>query len=191
MLLRYLFPTMLVSCSFIVLPCKAFGQTGAGSASSPVGVGPSERLKLPPPFATESVAKRSRLIPWPKGKMPIAPPGFEVSLFADALDNPRSILVLPNGDVLVMDSARRRSDSQAILLRDTDKDGKPDRRERFLNGLNAAFGMALVSNRLYIGNTDSVAVFPYRVGDDRISSQGQKILDLPAGGHYTRNIVAS
>jgi glucose/arabinose dehydrogenase len=134
------------------------------------------------------VANPPKLIPWPKGKNPIAPAGFEVNLFADALENPRSIFVLPNNDVLVIESIRK-SGSRVILLRDTDRNSLPDRREVFLQGLNGAFGMALLGNRFYVGNTDAVVVFPYRTGETQITRQAEKIMDLPTGGHYTRNVV--
>ncbi len=38
--------------------------------------------------------------------MPTPAPGFEVSLFADKLVNPRQAYVLPNGDVLVVEATR-------------------------------------------------------------------------------------
>ena len=152
--------------------------------------GPSENLVLPPPFATRSVANPPTIIEWPNGKKPLAPAGFEVDLFASGLDNPRSILVLPNGDVLVMESLRRRSGSRVVLFRDSAKKGTPDRHEVFVGGLNMAYGMALIGDRFYVGNTDSVVVFPYHAGDSHIAKRGVKILDLPAGGHYTRNLIA-
>ncbi|MGE5305429.1 MAG: PQQ-dependent sugar dehydrogenase [Alphaproteobacteria bacterium] len=153
--------------------------------------GPSENLVLPQPFATRSVANPPTIIEWPGGKKPLAPPGFKVDLFASGLDNPRSILVLPNADVLVMESLRQRSGSRVILFRDSAKTGVPDRRETFVSGLNMAYGMALVGDRFYVGNTDSVMVFPYHSGDSHITGRGSKILDLPAvGGHYTRNLIA-
>lgn len=151
--------------------------------------GPAEQLNLPPPYATRGVANPSRMVTWPNGKLPSAPAGFDVSLFADGLENPRTLYVLPNGDVLVMESLRRQGPSRIIFLRDENKDGKPGRREIFLDNLNGAFGMALNGNRFYVGNTDSVMVFPYRSGDTKITRQGEKILDLPGGGHYTRNLL--
>jgi glucose/arabinose dehydrogenase len=147
-------------------------------------------LVLPPPNATRAVANPATVIPWPNGKTPLAPPGFEVSLFADKLDNPRMIYVLPNGDVLVMESIPQQSPSRIVLLRDTEKTGKPAVRHSFLRRLNMAFGMALIGNRFYVGNTDEVVVFPYRVGETQIKRQPEKMLDLPAGGHYTRNLLA-
>jgi len=151
--------------------------------------GPSEKLVLPLPYATRGVANFSQVVRWPSGAMPVAPPGFEVNVFADDLDNPRSIYILPNGDVLVMESIPQQTDSQIILLRDPGKSGKATQRFNFVRHLNRAFGMALFGNRFYIGNTDGVVVLPYRIGKTQIKEQPKKILDLPARGHYTRNVV--
>jgi glucose/arabinose dehydrogenase len=173
---------------FAVSPTSA---TIISAAESPrvVETGPAEQLVLPPPYATRGVANVSRVVPWPKGRMPAAPAGFEVNVFAEDLDNPRMIQPLPNGDILVMESMRRDGPSRILLFRDDNKDGKPNLREVFIDNLNGAFGMALSGNRFYVGNTDAVVVFPYRAGATRIERQGEKILDLPAGGHYTRNVV--
>jgi glucose/arabinose dehydrogenase len=188
--------------SLIVFAAFAFFAVNHSSLSSPlllaaepvsrpvIESGPSEQLVLPPPNATRAVANPATVIPWPNGKTPLAPPGFEVSLFADKLDNPRMIYVLPNGDVLVMESIPQQSPSRIVLLRDTEKTGKPAVRHSFLRRLNMAFGMALIGNRFYVGNTDEVVVFPYRVGETQIKRQPEKMLDLPAGGHYTRNLLA-
>ena len=51
-------------------------------------------------------------------------------------------------------------------------------------------GMLLVGNWFYVANTDGVVRFPYRTGQTKIEGKGEKILDLPAGGHYTRNLIA-
>ena len=155
-----------------------------------IETGPAEKLILPPPNATRAVANPSTLIPWPKGKTPTAPAGFEVSLFAGDLDNPRMIYVLPNSDVLVMESVPEQSQSRIVLLRDSAKRGRPDLRQSFLRRLNMAFGMTLIGNRFYVGNTDGIVVLPYSTGETRLQRRPEKILDLPGGGHYTRNLLA-
>jgi len=155
-----------------------------------IETGPAEKLILPPPNATRAVANPSTLIPWPKGKTPTAPAGFEVSLFAEDLDNPRMIYVLPNSDVLVMESVPEQSQSRIVLLRDSAKRGRPDLRQSFLRRLNMAFGMTLIGNRFYVGNTDGIVVLPYSTGETRLQRRPEKILDLPGGGHYTRNLLA-
>jgi len=163
------------------------------------GTGPSDQLQLPMPFATPSARNNSKVIGWPKGKMPVAAPGFEVSLFAENLDNPRQAYVLPNKDILVVEATREwpgradrpeKSGNRITLFRDTNGDGKPDVREVFLTGLNMPHGMAVLGNWFYVGNTDSVVRYPYKAGQTKIEGKGEKILDLPAGGHYTRNLLA-
>ena len=184
---------ILVLFVFLVISLLLFSLSSpAAEQANPrvVETGPSDKLILPPPNATRAVANPASVIPWPKDKTPTAPAGFEVSLFADELDNPRMIYVLPNGDVLVMESLPQQSTSRIVLLRDSAKSGTPTVRQSFLRRLNMAFGMALIGNRFYVGNTDGIVVFPYRSGDTQIKRQPEKILDLPGGGHYTRNLLA-
>ena len=184
---------ILVLFVFLVISLLLFSLSApAAEQANPrvVETGPSDKLILPPPNATRAVANPASVIPWPKEKTPTAPAGFEVSLFADDLDNPRMIYVLPNGDVLVMESLPQRSTSRIVLLRDSAKSGTPAVRESFLRRLNMAFGMALIGNRFYVANTNAIVVFPYRSGDTQIKRRPEKILDLPAGGHYTRNLLA-
>src|ERR1044071_5212470 len=76
------------------------------SVTKPVDIGPTDKVQLPTPFATPSARNTSKVIGWPKGKMPLAAPGLEVSLFADGFDNPRSSYVLPNRDILVVEAVR-------------------------------------------------------------------------------------
>ena len=77
-----------------------------GSSATPPAPARPNNFSLPAPFATPSVRNNSKVIGWPKGKMPTAAPGFEVSLFADKLDNPRQAYVLPNKDILVVEAIR-------------------------------------------------------------------------------------
>lgn len=196
MTFRIAFFASLAVC--LTMACSSASQTSDDSgAGDVVEAGPSANLVLPEPFATESVRKRSVVVGWPEGHMPTALPGFEVTLFADDLDNPRQLYVLPNGDVLAAESIRERleqgrvSASRITLLRDADQDGKPEVREVFLSGLNMPFGMQLVGGTFYVGNTDGLVRFPYQPGQRRITAKGEKILDLPAGGHYTRDVVAN
>ena len=119
-----------------------------------------------------------------------------MSLFAEDFDNPRLAYVLPNEDILVVEVGSEfpdrpeKSVNRITLFRDTNKDGKPDVREVFLTGLNMPYGMLLLGNWFYVGNTDGVVRYPYRSGQTKIDGKGEKILDLPAGGHYTRNLIA-
>jgi glucose/arabinose dehydrogenase len=174
----------------------ATAQNDASKFRYAPGTGPSDQLVLPAPFASPSVRNTSKVIGWPKGRMPVAAPGFEVSLFAENLNNPRQAYVLPNKDVLVVEAIREfpdrpaKSSNRITLFRDADGDGKPELRETFLSGLNMPHGMLLLGNWFYVGNTDGVVRYPYRAGQTKIEAKGEKILELPVGGHYTRNLIA-
>ena len=56
-------------------------------------------------------------------------------------------------------------------------------------GLRLPFGLAFHGGYLYVGNTDSIVRFEYRSGDLEARGAPEKLLDLPTGGHSTRNIV--
>src|SRR5262245_58448300 len=199
MALRHLLQMSQVIAAAFLLSCAATTQTGVANRQYEPGTGPSDKLQLPAPFATPSARNNSKVIGWPKGKMPTAAPAFEVSLFAENLDNPRQAHLLPKQVVSVLEATLEwpgradrpeKSGNQITLFRDTNKDGKPDLREVFLTGLNMPHGMVLVGNWFYVGNTDGVVRFPYRTGQTKIEGKGEKILDLPGGGHYTRNLIA-
>jgi glucose/arabinose dehydrogenase len=84
------------------------------------------------------------------------------------------------------------SKNDIILLRDINKDGKPDEREVFLSNLHMPFGMLIIGNYFYVANTDAVWRYPYKTGDKHITATGKKIIDLPGEGrHWTRNIVTN
>jgi len=55
--------------------------------------------------------------------------------------------------------------------------------------LQAPFGMAFHDGYLYVGNTGSLVRYKYSNGDMQAQGDPEKLLDLPTGGHSTRNIV--
>ncbi len=65
----------------------------------------------------------------------------------------------------------------------------PDDIPRGPGGLRLPFGLAFHAGYLYVGNTDSLVRFEYRTGDLKARGAPEKLLDLPTGGHSTRNIV--
>jgi glucose/arabinose dehydrogenase len=171
---------------------------------------------LPPPehsiIPTVDIATPN---PWPPGTKPTAGNGMAVNAFATGLDHPRTVYVLPNGDVLIAETnappkpddgkgikgfiyrqAQRwagagvPSANRITLLRDADGDGTAETR----SGLNSPFGMVLVGNDFYVANSDAIMKFPYREGDTRIDAPGVKLADLPAGTinhHWTKDLTAS
>ncbi|WP_343695649.1 sorbosone dehydrogenase family protein [Flavobacterium sp.] len=151
-------------------------------------------ITLPPPYATESKTKNSKVIGWPKDKTPKAPEGFTVTKFADGFENPRWTYIAPNSDIFVVESGTRASKNQITVLRDKDKDGKFETREVFIKDLNKPFGMLVLKDFFYIANTDGLYRYPYKNNPLKLETKGEKILELPAGGynnHWTRNLLAS
>ncbi|MFB9077442.1 PQQ-dependent sugar dehydrogenase [Flavobacterium procerum] len=151
-------------------------------------------LTLPPPYATESSRNNSKVIGWPEGKTPKAPKGFTITKFADGFTNPRWTYIAPNQDIFVVESGTRNSKNQITVLRDKDKDGKYETREVFIKDLNKPFGMLVLKDFFYIANTDGLYRYPYKNNPLKLETQGEKILELPAGGynnHWTRNLLAS
>jgi glucose/arabinose dehydrogenase len=151
---------------------------------------------------------------WSDVQKPTVAPGLKVNAFAAGLDHPRWINVLPNGDVLIAESTQvagpprsvfhyamqatmRRaaalgvSANRITLLRDKDGDGVAETRETFMEGLNQPFGMALVGETFYVGNTDGVMAFPYAAGADRITAQGKRLTTFKPAGHWTRSLLPS
>jgi glucose/arabinose dehydrogenase len=51
------------------------------------------------------------------------------------------------------------------------------------------FGLAFNNGYLYVGNTGSIVRYKYTDGDLVAQGEPEKIMDLPTGGHSTRNIV--
>jgi glucose/arabinose dehydrogenase len=181
------------------------------------GIGPEPRLP-PPEKSLIPVVNIAPAVGWPDGGRPVAAEGMRVAAFADGLDHPRWLYVLPNGDVLVAETAapERPDDGRGIkgffmkkamrragsavpsanritLLRDGDGDGVADRRSTLIANLNSPFGMALVGEALYVANTDALMRFPYRDGDTAIPAPGVRVAELPAGAlnhHWTKNVLA-
>ena len=165
-------------------------------------------------FPTIKVAEVDR---WKAGEAPIAAPGLIVERFAESLDHPRNMYVLPNGDVLVAETnsppreaggiegfvmkwlmgkagAGVPSANRITLLRDADGDGKAELKTPFLTGLNSPFGMVLIRDTLYVANTDGLMAFPYKAGDTKITAKGKELTKFNAqapNNHWTRNLAAS
>jgi glucose/arabinose dehydrogenase len=51
------------------------------------------------------------------------------------------------------------------------------------------FGLAFNDGYLYVGNTGSIVRYAYTDGDLEAQGVPQKLMDLPVGGHSTRNII--
>src|SRR5580692_12372841 len=143
------------------LAASALLLTLAGCGPAPIDparqIGPNPYLPplhqyLLPPM---HVAK---VVGW-NGAVPTVAPGLKIQAFATGLANPRSLYVLPNGDVLVVETggppapvsrpkeivmnlvekmahSRSKPGQRILLFRDTNGDGLPDQKFVFLENLH-------------------------------------------------------
>ena len=200
-----------------LLALAACGDTARLPESAAIGAQP----ELPPPaHSLLPTVHIARAVGWPAGGRPQAAAGFTVTAFARGLSHPRSLYVLPEGDVLVAESnkpaplpgqgerglkawiARKvqeragagvASADRITLLRDADGDGRAEQCTVFASGLHSPFGMALVGGDLYIANADALVRVPYAPGRARSTAAPAQVTPLPAGinHHWTKSLVAS
>ncbi len=199
------------------LLCLANCSDGSGDPRAQLGPNPQlpdiQQYLLPPMHI-------ARVVGWKKDEAPSAAQGLQVKAFATGLQHPRSLYVLPNGDVLVVESKpppppapKRPKDivmgwvehwatsggntgpsNRITLLRDSKGEGRPDTTSVFLDHLTSPFGVALVGNDLYVANTDAIVRYPYHEGDTKITEPGTTLTPLPGGPidhHWTKSLVAS
>lgn len=207
--------------ALLCLPLVLFAACGNSPPATPTatlpGVGADPVLPAPSkallPVVNVATAKG-----WPAGGKPLAAEGMQVAAFAEGLDHPRWLLVLPNGDVLVAESnappkpgakgikawvekqvmrkagAGVPSANRISLLRDADGDGVAELKTAFIENLFSPFGMALVGDTLYVANADALVRFPYVAGATRIDAAATKVTELPGGPlnhHWTKGLIAN
>jgi glucose/arabinose dehydrogenase len=174
---------------------------------------PLQQYLLPP-------MRLAPVVGWKRGETPTVAPGLKIEPLAQGLEHPRSIYVLPNGDILVVESkgpnvqpiqrpkdivmgwvelwvtsgGRIGESNRITLLRDANGDGKPETRSVFLDHLASPFGVALVGSDLYVANTNAIVRYPYNEGDTKITAPGALLTPLPGGPidhHWTKSLVPS
>jgi glucose/arabinose dehydrogenase len=158
-----------------------------------------------------------KAVEWRAGEAPTVSAGLKVEALATALEHPRTLYTLPNGDILVVESnspgtepfrpkdfiagkvkaragAAAKGGNRITLLREAGGDGSPELRTVFIDHLYSPYGIVLVGDTLYVANTDAVLAFNYVPGETRITTPGVKLTDLPAGRldhHWTKSMTAS
>jgi glucose/arabinose dehydrogenase len=185
-----------------------------GDPSRQVGANPylpEPNQYLLPPMKIAPVAL------WKQGETPDVASGLKIEALATGFVHPRNLYVLPNGDVLVIESSgpkapiNRPKDlvmhwvesfggsgaagaNRITLIRQPTTPGGPVLRTVFLDHLNSPFGVALVGHDFYVADTDAIVRYPYEDGQTQITAPGTKLTDLPGGPidhHWTKSLLAS
>jgi glucose/arabinose dehydrogenase len=201
-----------------LLALAACGDDGKFDTASQTGADPQlpeQNQYLFPPMHLAAV------IGWKDGETPTVPAGLKIEALATGLQHPRSVYVLPNGDVLAVESKspaldpiKRPKDlvmgwveslvtsggsdsgpsNRITLLRDADGDGKAEVKQTFIDHLYSPFGVALVGSDLYVANTNAIMHYAYHDGDTQITDPGTVLTPLPGGPidhHWTKSLTAS
>jgi glucose/arabinose dehydrogenase len=111
------------------------------------------------------------------------PTGFEVSVFADGMGNPRIMRVTDEGKVYVTD----RNNGRLMLLQDTDKDGKADSSKVLLE-MEHIHGIDFYDRKLYVATIKEIYKANIKA-DGSLGFMKPIITDLPdAGQHHNRTV---
>ena len=209
---------LLLICTALSLSIGLAACDRAPSLPESAGYGPDPQLPEPSSGWIPTI-KVAEAIGWTGDARPRPATGLELTRFADGLAHPRWLYELPNGDVLVAEAdappkpegvssgirgwvqglfmkragSRTESANRITLLRDADGDGVAEIKTVFAEKLNSPFGMALVGNQFYVATADAILRFPYEEGATRLTGQGEKLTDLPAGRnhHWTKSLLAN
>ena len=126
------------------------------------------RMRIRNPGATLAalVALAAPAAGSPAAGTPRAPLNFTVQAYARGLEAPQSLLVLPNGDLLIAE--RRPHGGRVTLLRDAAGKGVADREFPLLDAERRLHGLALRRSRLYVARSDGILSCPFLVGQTRL-----------------------
>lgn len=178
--------------------------------------GPNPALEEDPDGEFFPTIVIARPVGWAAGEAPKPAPGLRVTRFAQGLVHPRTMLTLPNGDVVValtnappgnkpsgvtgwvmmwlMDRAGALvpSPDKLVLLRDANGDGVAESRFTLREGLHSPSGLGYRDGRLYVADHDALLSFPFQPGETKLVGAPDKLMDLPPGGyHWMRNLAIS
>lgn len=152
---------------------------------------------------------------WAQDQTPVVAQGLKIERIATNLQHPRQLTVLPDGDVLVVESNSPGTEpvtapKQFISKLVEDRSGKGAKggnhitllrqnsqgtweHSPFLDHLDSPFGVQLIGNRLFVADTNEIRVYPWQAGATRIDSPGQSFSDLPdtINHHWTKSLLAS
>jgi glucose/arabinose dehydrogenase len=154
---------------------------------------------------------------WKGNAMPTVAAGLQIEKIASGLLHPRTLLVLPNHDVLVVEANGPGEEAvttpkqviAGMVKGKSGKSGKGGNRitllrkkaggtgewEQFvyIEKLHSPFGIQLVGDTLYVANTGNIMKYRYTPGETKMSDPGVELGDLPStvNHHWTKALLAS
>jgi glucose/arabinose dehydrogenase len=208
-------------------PGRALGMAvglalALGACSEKAKIDPSQQLGANPelPGAKDFLVPPMQVpegVGWKGDAKPQVASGLRIEKIASGLKHPRQLLVLPNGDVLVVEAngpgeeavstpkqviagmVKNRSGkggkggNRVTLLRR--KPGAAGEWEQhvYIENLHSPFGIQLVGDTLFVANTGNIMKYRYTPGETKMSDPGTELGDLPStvNHHWTKALLAS
>jgi glucose/arabinose dehydrogenase len=143
-----------------------------------------KKPELPPPFASKSATNPAQEGKLPQGFLPTVPEGFKINIFAADFKGPRWMVLAPNGDIFLADTAA----GKVVALRDPQHTGSAQQNEVFASGLREPYGIVFHDDYVYVGDTDALLRFKYDPKTSKRLGEPEHLMDLPTGGHSTRSL---
>jgi glucose/arabinose dehydrogenase len=207
-------PLTLGVAAGLSLALSACGDKAQVNISQQLGANPvmpkPQDFLVPPMQVPDGVG-------WKGDAKPQVIAGLQIERIASGLKHPRQILVLPNQDVLVVESNGPGEEAvttpkQVIagkVKANSGKGGKGGNRitllrrkpggageweqHVYIENLHSPFGIQLVGDTLYVANTGNIMKYHYTPGETRMSDPGTELGDLPStvNHHWTKALLAS
>ena len=207
-------PLTLGIAAAVSLALSACGEKAQVNISQQIGANPvmpkPQDFLVPPMQVPEGVG-------WKGDAKPQVIAGLQIEKIASGLKHPRSLLTLPNGDVLVVEAngpgeeavttpkqviagkvknnsgKGGKGGNRVTLLRRKPGAGGEWEQHVYIENLHSPFGIQLVGDTLYVANTGNIMKYRYVPGETKMSDPGAELGDLPStvNHHWTKAMVAS
>lgn len=204
----------LVTAAGLALVLSACGEKARVDPALQIGGNPtlpaSQDFLVPPMQVPKGVG-------WKGNAMPAVAPGLQIEKIASGLKHPRNVLVLPNQDVLVVESngpgeeavttpkqliagivknqsgKGAKGGNRITLLRKKPGGAGEWEQHVYIENLHSPFGIQLVGDSLYVANTGNIMKYKYTAGETKMSDPGTELADLPntVNHHWTKAMAAS
>jgi glucose/arabinose dehydrogenase len=139
-------------------------------------------VKLPPPDLSHNVRNQPRVIARPDGTQLQLPAGFVIEEYLTDFKVPRFMLLGPNKELLISDSAQNGQGCVWVVQ------GKE--RKKLIENLTRPYGLALWKEYLYVGEPTSIKRYKY---DSKAltAGSGEEVIAYKdyGQGHVTRSLL--
>ena len=145
--------------------------------------------QLPAPYHTPSASNAPKVIPRPDGAQLSLPKGFTAEVYSEGFEKPRFMALASGGEVLISDSVVEKG--TVYVLRDQDKDGRAETKEKLIDGLDRPYGLAFWKDYLYVAEATSLKRYKYKSSTSKVEGPGEEVVPMKdfTKAHWTRTVL--